>query len=186
MKKLFLLFGVCLAFAACNEKPKETVEQPTDVKTVVPGSPIAIYTDSIAQDSLRADLYLNRARAYMAEEQVGAAMMDVNKAISLDPNNVDSYLMLADIYYMLGDETNINTTLNRAAEIDPFDSRPLVKLGELNLLQQNYNLAAAYIDKALKTNSYNPKALPSSHMASICANERSLRFIPFFIVCCSM
>ena len=180
MKKLFLLFGICLAFAACNEKPKETVEQPTDVKTVAPGSPIAIYTDSIAQDSLRADLYLNRARAYMAEEQVGAAMMDVNKAISLDPNNVDSYLMLADIYYMLGDETNINTTLNRAAEIDPFDSRPLVKLGELNLLQQNYNLAAAYIDKALKTNSYNPKAYFVKGMYFIIAEQDTVNALKNF------
>ena len=133
MKKIFLLLGICLAYAACNQKPKEPVEQPNDQETVISGSPIALYTDSIAQDSLRADLYLNRARAYMAEEQVGAAMMDVNKAISLNPNNVDSYLMLADIYYMLGDETNINATLNRASEIDPFDARPLVKLGELNL-----------------------------------------------------
>lgn len=180
MKKIFLLLGICLAFAACNQKPKELVEQPTDQEAVIPGSPIALYTDSIAQDSLRADLYLNRARAYMAEEQIGAAMMDVNKAISLNPNNVDSYLMLADIYYMLGDETNINATLNRASEIDPFDARPLVKLGELNLLQQNFNLAAAYIDKALKVNSYNPKAYFVKAMYFIIAEQDTVNALKNF------
>lgn len=180
MKKLFILFGICLAFAACNDKPKETIEQSTDEQTVAPGSPIAIYTDSIAQDSLRSDLYLNRARAYMAEEQVGAAMMDVNKAISLNPNDVDSYLMLADIYYMLGDEANISATLNRAAEIDPSDARPLVKLGELNLLQQNFNLAAAYIDKALKVNSYNPKAYFVKGMYFIIAEQDTVNALKNF------
>lgn len=180
MKKMFLLLGVCLAFAACNDKPKETVNQPADEETVITGSPIALYTDSIAQDSLRADLYLNRARAYMADEQVGAAMMDVNKAITLNPDNVDSYLMLADIYYMLGDETNINATLNRAAEIDPFDARPLVKLGELNLLQQNFNLAAAYIDKALKVNSYNPKAYFVKGMYFIVAEQDTVNALKNF------
>lgn len=158
MKKIFLLVGICLAFAACDEKSKEKAEPSINEETTVSSSPIALYTDSIAQDSLRADLYLNRARAYMAAEQIGAAMMDVNKAISLNPNDVDSYLMLADIYYMLGDEANISATLSRAEEADPFDARPLVKQAELNLLQQNFNLSAAYIDKALKLNSYNPKA----------------------------
>ena len=180
MKKIFLLLGICLTFAACNQKPKEPVEQPTDEAAAVSGSPIALYTDSIAQDSLRADLYLNRARAYMAAEQVGAAMMDVNKAISLNPNNVDTYLMLADIYYMLGDETNINATLNRASEIDPFDARPLVKLGELNLLQQNFNLAAAYIDKALKVNSYNPKAYFVKAMYFIIAEQDTVNALKNF------
>lgn len=180
MKKIFLLLGICLAFAACNDKPKKTVNQPADEETVITGSPIALYSDSIAQDSLRADLYLNRARAYMADEQVGAAMMDVNKAITLNPDNVDSYLMLADIYYMLGDETNINATLNRAAEIDPFDARPLVKLGELNLLQQNFNLAAAYIDKALKVNSYNPKAYFVKGMYFIVAEQDTVSALKNF------
>ena len=180
MKKLFLLLGISLLFVACNEKTKKTVEQTSDKETVISGSPIALYTDSIAQDSLRADLYLNRARAYMAEEQVGAAMMDVNKAITLNPNDVETYLMLADIYYMLGDEANISATLNRAAEIDPFDARPLVKMGELNLLQQNFNLAAAYIDKALKTNSFNPKAYFVKGMYFIIAEQDTVNALKNF------
>ena len=71
---------------------------------------------------------------------------------------METYLLLADVYYALGDQDNIASTLNKAVEINSLDARPLVKLAELNLLQQNYNLAFAYVDKALGLASYNPKA----------------------------
>ncbi len=157
MKKLFMSLLVVAMLAACTDKPKPTEENKEDMPVTVSNA-IALLTDSIALDSTRAELYTQRAQAYLSNEQVGAAMIDINKALQLDPNNVDTYLLLANVYYMLGDDSNISTTLNKAAEIDPSDSRPLVKLGELNLLQQNFNLAAAYIDKALKVESYNPQA----------------------------
>ena len=67
-------------------------------------------------------------------------------------------LVLADIYYALGDQDNILLTLNKATEIDPLDSRPLVKLAELSFLQGNSTMANAYLDKALQLNNINPQA----------------------------
>ena len=159
MKKL-LLFSVLLALFACNNTPKPEQEtKPQEPKApVTVNEAIQILTDSIAMDSTDAHLYLNRAKAYFANEQVGQAMVDINKSLQLDPNNVDTYLLLADVYYALGDQDNIASTLNRAVEINSLDARPLVKLAELNLLQQNYNLAFAYVDKALGLSTYNPKA----------------------------
>lgn len=157
------VIGLCvllsLAFSACHNTPKtpENTNQPTE-QVDSPQDPLALLSDSIAQDENRADLYLRRATLYVEREQVGQAMMDVNKAIQLDPKNVDALLLLSDIYYMLGDEANINATLNHALEVDPFDARPMVKLAELNLLKQNYNLAFGYVDNALKISTYNPKA----------------------------
>lgn len=149
---------VVVAMVACNDKPKTAEPATNEDEPITVNSAITMLSDSIAMDSTRADLYVKRAQAYVANEQVGAAMVDINKALQLDPNNVDTYLLLANVYYMLGNESNITTTLNKAAEIDPFDSRPLVKLAELNLLQQNYKLAYAYVDKALTIESYNPQA----------------------------
>jgi tetratricopeptide (TPR) repeat protein len=85
-------------------------------------------------------------------------MVDINQSLQLDPNNVDTYLLLADVYYAMGDQDNIASTLNKAVEVNSLDARPLVKLAELNLLQQNFNLAFAYVDKALSFSTYNPKA----------------------------
>lgn len=167
------IMGVLLALFACNGKtPKPVEPQHQDQPTAVTVSEaIERYNDSIANDSTNAMLYLHRAKAYLANEQVGAAMIDINKSLQLDPNNVDTYLLLANVYYMLGDESNINATLNRAAEIAPLDTRPMVKLAELNLLQQNYKLAAAYVDKALKTQSYNPQAYFVKGMYFIMAQQ---------------
>ena len=182
MKKNLLLFSLLLALFACNNTPKpetdNTQQEPKAPVTV--SEAITVLSDSIQMDSTNALLYLHRAQVYLAQEQVGAAMIDINKSLQLDPNNVETYLLLADVYYMLGDEGNINTTLNRAAEIDPFDSRPLVKLAELNLLQQNYNLAGAYIDKALKVNAYNPRAYFVKGMYCIAAQQDTISALKNF------
>ena len=160
MKKTLLFLGLLLALFACNNKPKpetdNTTQEPSAPVTV--NQAIQLLTDSIAMDSTNARLYVSRAKAYFATEQVGQAMVDINKSLQLDPSNMDTYLLLADVYYALGDQDNIASTLNRAVEIDPYDARPLVKLAELNLLQQNFNLAFAYVDKALGLSTYNPKA----------------------------
>lgn len=182
MKKTLLILSVLLALFACNNTPKpEPNETPTELEApVTVTEAIAQLTDSIAADSLNGLLYRHRAQAYLANEQVGAAMMDLNKALQLDPSNVEMYLLLADVYYMLGDQGNINVTLNKAADIAPNDSRPLVKLAELNLLQQNFNLSAAYIDKALKLSTYNPRAYFVRGMYYIVADQDTINALKSF------
>lgn len=183
MKKNLLILGLLLAFFACNDTPKpenndtpeESNEQPITVTEA-----IQQYTDSIAKDSTNARLYQNRAKAYFANEQVGAAMMDINQSLHYDPNDIDTYLLLADVYYALGDEGNINVTLNKAAEIDQRDPRPLVKLAELNLLQQNYQLSWAYLDKALSISNYNPRAYFVRGMYYIIAQQDTVSALKNF------
>ncbi len=156
--KYVLFCMAAMAFmAACNNGKNPTKEDPGKTEIGERGT-VAAWTDSIAVDSLRADLYLSRAEAYMQLQQIGPAMMDINKSITLDPKNVDAYMFLSDIYYALDDETNIKSALNRAEEIDPSDTRPMLKQAELCLMQENYTLSMAYIDKALKQNKYNPRA----------------------------
>ena len=160
MKKNLLFLGLLLALFACDNTSKPE----TDNISQEPKAPVSVndaiqlLTDSIAMDSTNARLYVSRAKAYFASEQIGQAMIDINKSLQLDPTNIDTYLLLADVYYALGDQDNINATLNKAVEINSLDARPLVKLAELNLLQQNFNLAIGYVDKALGLSSYNPRA----------------------------
>ena len=156
---IWLLVGLALNMAACRDNGKVQPKDPLTVEQQEsPKDEISLLTDSIEMDGTRPDLYLKRAQCYLDREQVGAAMMDVTKAIEVDPKNIDAFLMLSDVYYLLGDQANITATLNKALSVDPYDSRPMVKLAELNLLQQNFPLAFGYIDNALKVNTYNPKA----------------------------
>lgn len=155
-RSIMFCMAVILLMTACkNGNNGQNTGQDT---LVAEAGTVAAWTDSIAVDSMRADFYLYRAKAYMVANQIGPAMMDINKSISLDPKNVDAYLFLSDIYYALDDETNIKSTLNKAEEIAPSDARPMLKQAELCLMQENYTLSMAYIDKALDLNKYNPRA----------------------------
>ena len=182
MKKTILFLGLLLALFACDNTPKpekEATPQEPKVPVTVTEA-IQLLTDSIAMDSTDAHLYVSRAKAYFANEQVGQAMVDINKALQLDPNNIDTYLLLADVYYALGDQDNIASTLNRAVEINPLDARPLVKLAELNLLQQNFNLAIGYVDKALGLSSYNPRAYFVKGMCYMAAKQDTVNALKNF------
>ena len=182
MKKNLLFLGLLLALFACDNTPKlendNATKEPSAPVTVVEA--IQMLSDSIAMDSTDAHLYVSRAKAYFANEQVGQAMIDINKALQLDPNNVDTYLLLADVYYTMGDQDNIASTLNKAAEINTLDARPLVKLAELNLLQQNFNLAIGYVDKALGLSSYNPRAYFVKGMCYMAAKQDTVSALKNF------
>ena len=182
MKKSILFFGLLLALLACNNSPKpKTDNTPQDLKEpVTVNEAIQLISDSITMDSTNAILYVHRAKAYFANEQIGQAMVDINKSLQLDPNSIETYLLLADVYYALGDQDNIASTLNKAVEINPLDARPLVKLAELNLLQQNFNLAIGYVDKALGLSSYNPRAYFVKGMCYMAAKQDTVNALKNF------
>ncbi len=138
-----------LMLARCSESGNNKTEEKQKV---------AAATEDVVADTLNIDGYINRARWLLANQQVGNAIRDINSALSIDSKNIEALLVLADVYYALGDQDNILLTLNKASEIAPMDSRPVVKLAELSFLQGNINMANAYIDKALELNSMNPQA----------------------------
>ena len=151
MKRVFLAAACFLMLASCSEsgdKNTKTEENPN----------VEAVTEKVVADTLDMEGYINRARWLLANQQVGNAIRDINSALSIDNKNIDALLVLADIYYALGDQNNIMMTLNKATEIAPFDSRPVLKLAELSFLQGNVNMANAYIDKALELNGINPQA----------------------------
>ena len=140
-----------LMLASCSESGYRNTKTEENSK-------VAAVNEKAVADTLDVEGYINRARWLLANQQVGNAIRDINSALSIDGKNIDALLVLADIYYALGDQDNILLTLNKASEIAPMDSRPVVKLAELSFLQGNANMANAYLDKALELNSMNPQA----------------------------
>ena len=169
MKKIFLFVACALLFLSCTDggnkgdnKNNETNE--VQQETVKSG-------DIFTADTLDVDGYISRARMYLANEQIGMAIRDINSALSLDGKNIDALLVLTDIYYALGDQDNILLTLNKATDIAPMDSRPVIKLAEMSFLQGNTKLANAYLDKALELNSINPQAYYLRGIISLSKND---------------
>ena len=152
MKKVFLVLACALMLTSCTQCSDDNSKKPKENQQITTAE------EALSADTLDVDGYINRARWYLANEQVGMAIRDINSALSLDGKNIDALLVLSDIYYALGDQDNILTTLNKATEIAPMDPRPVIKLAELSFLQGNANMANAYLDKALELNSINPQA----------------------------
>ena len=161
-----------LMFSSCSENTsqKNNNVSASDVVSV-DKSDVEIVSESIKLDSLNADLYVQRARINLTDEKISLAIRDINSALSLDKKNIDALLVLADIYYALGDEDNILLTLNKACEYAPLDVRPIIKLSELSFLQGNFRMAGAYVDKALEMDKYNPKAYYMRGMLAMSAND---------------
>ena len=89
MKKPLLFLSLLLALFACENTPKpEQNETPKDPEVhVTVNEAIQLLSDSIAMDSMNARLYVSRAKAFFATEQIGQTMVDINKSLQLDPNN---------------------------------------------------------------------------------------------------
>ena len=159
MKKICMILMSILILSSCSENiSKKNNDVKTDNAVSAEKSDVDIISESIMSDSLNADLYVQRARLNLTNEKVSLAIRDINSALSIDKKNIDALLVLADIYYALGDEDNILLTLNKACEYAPLDTRPIIKLSELSFLQGNFRMAGAYVDKALEMDKYNPKA----------------------------
>ena len=165
-----------LLLVSCSENTSNNkAKEEGETKEVATSkSEVETLTESITSDSLNADLYIQRARVNLANEQISSAIKDINTALSIDRKNVDAHLVLADIYYALGDDDNILLTLNKATEYAPLDSRPIVKLSELSFLQGNANLANAYIDKALELDRFNPRAYFMRAMIALSVNDTAV------------
>lgn len=179
MNKVVVILMCIMLCASCSEKvsnnESKKVADNNQQESINNGIvQIEDINNSIVADSLNADLYVQRARINLANEQVGAAIKDINTALSIDRKNIDALLVLADVYYALGDEDNIMLTLNKACEYAPLDPRPVVKLSELSFLQGNSQLANAYIDKALELDRFNPRAYFMRGMIALSANDTAV------------
>ena len=174
MKKICMILMSILIFSSCYENAnKKNADNKVETKeqVSVSKSDVEVLSEAIMSDSLNADLYVQRARLNLSEERISQAIKDINSALSIDKKNLDALLVLADIYYALGDEDNILLTLNKACEYAPLDSRPIVKLSELSFLQGNFRMADAYVDKALELDKYNPKAYYMKGMVAMSAQD---------------
>ena len=160
-----------LILSSCSGNFSKKNESTNSVEASVEKSDIDVISESILSDSLNADLYVQRARLNLTNEKISLAIRDINSALSIDRKNIDALLVLADIYYALGDDNNILLTLNKACEYAPLDTRPIIKLSELSLLQGNFKMAGAYVDKALEMDKYNPKAYYMRGMLSMSSGD---------------
>ena len=73
---------------------------------------------------------LDLGSKYMAELNYESAIVALNKAIEIDPKNVDTYKILAEVYEKSGQLDNARTILEKALEIEDLPAEKIVKINE--------------------------------------------------------
>ena len=93
IKLLFILALVGMLLIGCKDKVKRVQEQ------------------------------LNLGSKYMAELDYESAIVALNKAIKIDPKNVDAYKMLAEVYEKSGRLDDARATLEKVLDLDDLSSK---------------------------------------------------------------
>ncbi|HOY31037.1 MAG TPA: tetratricopeptide repeat protein [Bacteroidales bacterium] len=115
-------------------------------------------TGKINADPKNAELYNQRALLYLEKNDPDKALKDINKAITINPENSLYLRTLSDIFFATGKIKNCEDALKKACEINPDDAEAVLKLAELSFYMKDYKKTFEYTDKAQKMDKLNARA----------------------------
>lgn len=105
-----------------------------------------------------AGLYFERAKMHYEQHDLASSLSDVGRALRLDSNNTDYYLLLADLQLINKQSRETRNTLLKAHGKDPKNVDVLLKLGELYMIVQDARESFKYLNMALQLDVHNATA----------------------------
>ncbi len=155
MRISVLVLVLVFSLAGCQQGGHQARKENGPVSSV---DSLEIVTDMIRQDSSNYHLYLQRAHLNVKRGKIDPAFRDVNTALKLNPQAAETYMMLSDLYFIMGNAENAIAALKKASELDPQNEMPYIKLAETYLILKNYSMAQKSTDIALDINVNNHRA----------------------------
>ena len=95
-------------------------------------------------------LWLILSEAQIANELNKEALISLNKAENINPDNSEIYFAKSNIYLKTRDLENAKTVLEKGLKIDSNNHRAIFQLGNIFLMEKNYTEAIKMYDKSLK------------------------------------
>ena len=151
MNKIFvllLIFGLLSGCQLVNEKQQSTTVNGIENKVI---AGLDELNNKIRNDSLNPDLYHERSKFYLENNELNGALKDLLTALQLDSNYAGYYVTISDVYLAMGKLQKTVESLERAIELDNKHVDAYLKLAEISMVIHDYKKALAYIDLALKT-----------------------------------
>lgn len=140
-----------LLIASCGNKKTDNKSANTIVKdTTALGKLIAEVSTKIGENPNNADLYNQRAKLHLQRKDVGNALIDMNKALSIDTTKADYFLTLADAHFAASKVSKSKSALEKCLSLDPKNKDAHQKLAELYFYATQYKEALAQIDEVIK------------------------------------
>lgn len=152
VKTPLLIVLLALLIASCKQSPSDFDSLTDSEKLEV----LDIRLERHPKDSQaladRAGVLLNLGRAK-------EALADINKAVEIDPNNVDYRLRQADIHFACGDVENSYKALSEAEKLAPESNEVQLKMGEVTFYSRDYDRSLKCLSKVTERDPDNRTAL---------------------------
>ncbi len=143
---------IATALCACNINPSAQRADDGTPATAEDSLTIALRAidQHIVSDPGNAALYEERARLYVNKDSTKRALIDAERAVAIDSNNVDYRLLLGDLYYTSVKLDKAMAQYQRINAIDPKNVSALLKLAEIQLVQRQYEESMKLVNDALR------------------------------------
>lgn len=149
-----IIIAICFLIS-CNsskENTKEDIAHADSLLKILKSPELEAINKKILENPNDALLYNERAYIYLKYKQTEDAMNDAKRSLRMDSNNVNSYLLEADIFFSVNETHSAKDVLDKIILKFPKNTDALLKLGELLYFVKQYELAFAKINDALKIN----------------------------------
>lgn len=103
--------------------------------------------------------HIERGKAYFEKEEYKAAIIEYKNAIQIDPEDIESYRLLAAAATKSGDLQEAFKTLSHIERVNPEDSDVTIQLATMYFLGKNTEEATVRVDRILEKEPQNIKAL---------------------------
>lgn len=158
MRFLSIVFSISIFVFLTGCQTGGSNSNPESEQENAPVDSLQVLTRMIKEDSLNFKYYADRARIYVQKGEVDPALRDLNKAIELKPDDAGLFVLLGDVYFIIGKKEGSLTSYKKALRMEPENMAPVVKLAETYLILKDYEEAAKYIDLMISKDVNNKKA----------------------------
>lgn len=125
--------------------------------------------EKVYKDSTR--YFLTRGNLMQARSNDAGALSDYDRALTLDPTNVEALVNRGAIYYHMNSFSQAKKDFLKAAKLNPSQPEALNNLGLIATREKNWKQATAYFDLVLNQNPSDPLALNNKAYALLESND---------------
>jgi tetratricopeptide (TPR) repeat protein len=136
---------------ACRESGSEQVKPEADPD-------IAGITKEIESQPEEASLYYLRAQKYYEKQRFQEAILDMEKAMSIDSLNPDYYHLMSDVYLDYYNSSGALKMMNRALALYPERVPSLLKMSELKYILEDYDGSILTVNEIVRLDPQNAEA----------------------------
>ncbi|MEZ5018403.1 MAG: tetratricopeptide repeat protein [Flavipsychrobacter sp.] len=151
--RLLTLTIITTFFAACGDN-----DSGISADSIFASQPaLKEVTQAINKNPEKAELYFERGAILDRMELDSLALLDYQKAISLDSTQADYYSTIGDMLFEHKDISGSVVWLKKALELNPSDTKAHLKIAKMFVYLEEYTSAFSEINTVLKQDVYNPE-----------------------------